>query len=258
MPTQRPASRARPRSSPTRSVTAAWPSPKRSAGPWAWPRLRRPSSPSTSRPNAPTSSSRRRAVTWRRTCTWSSSTTATRCCTSRCSLTTSRNCSPSSTTRRPGARSSTTPTSTGAPRGVFLSIDRPDDIEALLNDPLYLGNRHARGRGQAYDDFIARYPEAVSSLSRTRCCISRISVPATRAGSCQTTRGHDMRRSERSAGHKQPYSLPEVTSGFRFGFPFGAPGTGLGARARGCPQAAAVRLITCSSPRSEARPGGWS
>ena len=171
-------------------------------------------------------------------------------------MTTSRNCSPSSTTRRSGARSSTTPTSTGAPRGVFLSIDRPDDIEAafgtlglgpqdvdlivcsdaeailgigdwgvggdiqisagklavhtaaagvgpprvipvsldvgtdneaLLNDPLYLGNRHARGRGQAYDDFIARYPEAVSSLSRTRCCISRISVPATRAGSSTRT-----------------------------------------------------------------------
>jgi hypothetical protein len=78
------------------------------------------------------------------------------------------------------------------------------------------------------------------------------------AAECQTTRGHDMRRSARSARHKQPYSLPEVTSGFRFGFPFGAPGTGLGARARGCPQAAAVRLITCSSPRSEARPGGWS
>jgi malate dehydrogenase (oxaloacetate-decarboxylating) len=51
------------------------------------------------------------------------------------------------------------------PRRVIpVSLDVGTDNEGLLNDPLYLGNRHARVRGKAYDDFIARYLEAVSSL----------------------------------------------------------------------------------------------
>jgi malate dehydrogenase (oxaloacetate-decarboxylating) len=51
------------------------------------------------------------------------------------------------------------------PRRVIpVSLDTGTDNEALLNDPLYLGNRHARVRGKAYDDFIARYLEVVSSL----------------------------------------------------------------------------------------------
>ncbi|MGH3170888.1 MAG: malic enzyme-like NAD(P)-binding protein [Trebonia sp.] len=36
--------------------------------------------------------------------------------------------------------------------------------ETLLNDPLYLGNRHARVRGAAYDAFIGKYLGTVSSL----------------------------------------------------------------------------------------------
>jgi malate dehydrogenase (oxaloacetate-decarboxylating) len=51
------------------------------------------------------------------------------------------------------------------PRRVIpVSLDVGTDNETLLNDPLYLGARHARVRGKAYDDFIARYLEAVSSL----------------------------------------------------------------------------------------------
>jgi malate dehydrogenase (oxaloacetate-decarboxylating) len=38
------------------------------------------------------------------------------------------------------------------------------DNEVLLNDPLYLGNRHARVRGAAYDAFIEKYLETASSL----------------------------------------------------------------------------------------------
>ena len=34
----------------------------------------------------------------------------------------------------------------------------------LLNDPLYLGNRHSRTTGKAYDDFIAFYLQTVSEL----------------------------------------------------------------------------------------------
>ncbi len=51
------------------------------------------------------------------------------------------------------------------PRRVIpVSLDVGTDNEALLNDPLYLGNRHARVRGQDYDAFIARYLQVASSL----------------------------------------------------------------------------------------------
>jgi malate dehydrogenase (oxaloacetate-decarboxylating) len=51
------------------------------------------------------------------------------------------------------------------PRRVIpVSLDVGTDNEGLLNDPLYLGNRHARVRGAAYDAFIAKYLEAASSL----------------------------------------------------------------------------------------------
>lgn len=45
-----------------------------------------------------------------------------------------------------------------------VSLDAGTDNQALLNDPLYLGNRHARRRGREYDAFIRRYVEALSRL----------------------------------------------------------------------------------------------
>jgi malate dehydrogenase (oxaloacetate-decarboxylating) len=51
------------------------------------------------------------------------------------------------------------------PRRVIpVSLDVGTDNEALLNDPLYLGNQHARVRGTAYDAFIDKYLQAASSL----------------------------------------------------------------------------------------------
>jgi malate dehydrogenase (oxaloacetate-decarboxylating) len=51
------------------------------------------------------------------------------------------------------------------PRRVIpVSLDVGTDNEGLLNDPLYLGNRHARVRGATYDAFIAKYLEVASSL----------------------------------------------------------------------------------------------
>ena len=51
------------------------------------------------------------------------------------------------------------------PRRVIpVSLDVGTDNEALLNDPLYLGNRHARVRGDAYDTFIEKYLQTASSL----------------------------------------------------------------------------------------------
>lgn len=54
-------------------------------------------------------------------------------------------------------------------RVVAVALDVGTDNERLLNDPAYVGNRHARVRGAAYDDFIdayvtaatARFPDAI-------------------------------------------------------------------------------------------------
>jgi len=45
-----------------------------------------------------------------------------------------------------------------------VSLDVGTNNEGLLNDPMYLGNRHARVRGAAYDAFIQRYLQAASSM----------------------------------------------------------------------------------------------
>jgi malate dehydrogenase (oxaloacetate-decarboxylating) len=49
-------------------------------------------------------------------------------------------------------------------RVIAVSLDVGTDNEGLLNDPLYLGNRHARVRGAAYDSFIEKYLQTASSL----------------------------------------------------------------------------------------------
>jgi malate dehydrogenase (oxaloacetate-decarboxylating) len=49
-------------------------------------------------------------------------------------------------------------------RVIPVSLDVGTNNEGLLNDPLYLGNRHARVRGGDYDAFISRYLQVVSSL----------------------------------------------------------------------------------------------
>jgi malate dehydrogenase (oxaloacetate-decarboxylating) len=49
-------------------------------------------------------------------------------------------------------------------RVVAVSLDVGTDNEMLLNDPLYLGNRHARVRGEAYDSFIAKYLQVASTM----------------------------------------------------------------------------------------------
>jgi malate dehydrogenase (oxaloacetate-decarboxylating) len=51
------------------------------------------------------------------------------------------------------------------PRRVIpVSLDVGTDNEALLNDPLYLGSRHARVRGPGYEAFIRKYLETASAM----------------------------------------------------------------------------------------------
>jgi malate dehydrogenase (oxaloacetate-decarboxylating) len=49
-------------------------------------------------------------------------------------------------------------------RVIPVSLDTGTDNQTLLSDPFYLGNRHARRRGQEYDAFIDRYIQTVSTL----------------------------------------------------------------------------------------------
>jgi malate dehydrogenase (oxaloacetate-decarboxylating) len=49
-------------------------------------------------------------------------------------------------------------------RTIAVLLDVGTDNEQLLNDPFYVGNRHARRRGAEYDDFIEQYVETTHRL----------------------------------------------------------------------------------------------
>ena len=49
-------------------------------------------------------------------------------------------------------------------RCIPVSLDVGTNNETLLNDPLYLGERHSRRRDREYDAFIASYIDTVSRL----------------------------------------------------------------------------------------------
>jgi malate dehydrogenase (oxaloacetate-decarboxylating) len=49
-------------------------------------------------------------------------------------------------------------------RVIPVSLDVGTDRESLLNDPLYVGNRHSRLRGERYDALVAAYVEAATKL----------------------------------------------------------------------------------------------
>jgi malate dehydrogenase (oxaloacetate-decarboxylating) len=49
-------------------------------------------------------------------------------------------------------------------RVIPVMLDAGTDRESLLNDPLYVGNRHSRARGERYDRLIAAYVETAGRL----------------------------------------------------------------------------------------------
>jgi malate dehydrogenase (oxaloacetate-decarboxylating) len=49
-------------------------------------------------------------------------------------------------------------------RGIPVMLDVGTNRESLLNDPMYIGNRHARIRGERYDAFIDAYVQTATKL----------------------------------------------------------------------------------------------
>jgi malate dehydrogenase (oxaloacetate-decarboxylating) len=49
-------------------------------------------------------------------------------------------------------------------RVIPVMLDVGTNRESLLNDPMYIGNRHGRVRGKRYDDFIEAYVKAATKL----------------------------------------------------------------------------------------------
>ena len=49
-------------------------------------------------------------------------------------------------------------------RGIAVMLDVGTNRESLLDDPTYIGNQHARIRGERYDAFIEAYVKAVTKL----------------------------------------------------------------------------------------------
>ena len=94
----------------------------------------------------PTRSTASRPTTWRSGCTWPTCATATRCCSTGCCPSTSRRCCRSSTPRRSGWRSSGSASEFRRPRGVYLSVDHPEDVEMALRNT-GLGRRGRRPAG---------------------------------------------------------------------------------------------------------------
>lgn len=72
-------------------------------------------------------------------------------------------------------------------RVIPVMLDVGTDRESLLNDPLYVGNRHSRVRGGRYDALVKAYIETISAwfprMARSACWRwSRRSIPRSSSG----------------------------------------------------------------------------
>ena len=67
-----------------------------------------------------------------------------------------------------------------------MVLDMGTDNLRLLNDKMYLGNRHARVRGQRYDDFIDTYVTTATKLF-PHALLHWEDLGAANGGSCSAT-----------------------------------------------------------------------
>ena len=72
-------------------------------------------------------------------------------------------------------------------RVIPVMLDVGTNRESLLNDPMYIGNRHPRVRGERYDAFIDAYVKTATNYFLTRCCSGKILRRATAAVSSKNT-----------------------------------------------------------------------
>jgi malate dehydrogenase (oxaloacetate-decarboxylating) len=72
-------------------------------------------------------------------------------------------------------------------RVIPVMLDVGTNRESLLSDPTYIGNRHARIRGERYDAFIDAYVKAVTKLFPNACCSGRTSRRAMDGASSRST-----------------------------------------------------------------------
>jgi malate dehydrogenase (oxaloacetate-decarboxylating) len=72
-------------------------------------------------------------------------------------------------------------------RCIAVSLDVGTDNEQLLQDPFYVGNRHARLRGAEYDAFMKRYIETAHQLFPHAILHFEDFGPLNAAGSCRPT-----------------------------------------------------------------------
>ena len=91
-------------------------------------------------------------------------------------------------------------------RVIPVMLDVGTNRESLLNDPMYIGNRHARIRGERYDAFIDAYVKAVTKLFPERAA----AVGGLRAGQ-RTAHPREVPRPDlhlqrRHAGHRRDHA----------------------------------------------------
>jgi malate dehydrogenase (oxaloacetate-decarboxylating) len=72
-------------------------------------------------------------------------------------------------------------------RVIPVMLDVGTNRESLIADPMYIGNRHARIRGERYDAFIDAYVKVATRSSRAPCCSGSISRRTTDAVSSIAT-----------------------------------------------------------------------
>ena len=103
-------------------------------------------------------------------------------------------------------------------RVVPVVLDMGTENLKLLNDKMYLGERHSRVRDQRYDDLIEAYVSESASSFPARCCTARTSVDQCPPHPDQVRRSN-LYVQRRYPGHRGDHPGRRVLGGARRGIP---------------------------------------